>query len=295
MKKMKKLFLMSVLAVSSLAIMGMNEVKAAAFNMSNMDVICAPESLSPGGYAECYLIGKVQESTGSVNGYVTQVYTTDDLLLAGISANKSVTNASATLIEGKDSATISTITYTTDMPASLKDFKCEFDSAIVKSGSKKSEFGCGIFYTKTSAASNAYTPTTIIKKDTATNKALGSGKTSFGVIGSYKVQLSVDNKDNTCGDLCVKAWRVPEKTDYQHYQACAAGTTGPNGEKCSETTTAQNSTVVCDDIAKSSSTTYPGVNPPTGAFASYALLAAGALIAISAIAISKKHKKIYRV
>ena len=35
--------------------------------------------------------------------------------------------------------------------------------------------------------------------------------------------------------------------------------------------------------------------PKTGSFASYAVLAAGALIALSAITIAKKHNKFYRV
>ena len=35
--------------------------------------------------------------------------------------------------------------------------------------------------------------------------------------------------------------------------------------------------------------------PKTGNFASYAVLAAGALIALSAITVAKKHNKFYRV
>jgi hypothetical protein len=41
--------------------------------------------------------------------------------------------------------------------------------------------------------------------------------------------------------------------------------------------------------------TEPGNNPGTGAFASYALLAAGALIAISAITIAKKNNKLQKI
>lgn len=97
---------------------------------------------------------------------------------------------------------------------------------------------------------------------------------SHTAIGFIQVKLAEEQSDAACGEICLSMnfTKAPEFAD----STAAVGNSD------------------CVEITKkiTNSTTS---NSSTGSFASYAVLAAGAFIAISAIAIAKKHNKFYRV
>ena len=86
--------------------------------------------------------------------------------------------------------------------------------------------------------------------------------------------------------MCVKVWRVPEKENYADYTSC--GNDGTNANNCGSDTQLQ---YKCKEIHYKEDGTFA----ETGAFASYALLVACALIAISAITLAKKNNKFSRI
>ena len=97
-----------------------------------------------------------------------------------------------------------------------------------------------------------------------------------------------------CGELCVKAWRIPGEGDYAHYKKCQTDGQIDENNNCTGVTSIETpgttNNYVCQEVHYKG-----GVNPDTGTFASYTLLVAGALIAIAAITLAKKNTKIYKV
>lgn len=133
----------------------------------------------------------------------------------------------------------------------------------------ENEKGCVYFLSKTSTAS--------IKQSTEQSAMAGTSFESdyknYTAIGFMSVKLS-DNADTTnCGEVCI---------------SFAVAQTSNDTDKFSQVNQA------CKEI-KPKGTTTSTSNSETGSFASYAVLAAGAFIAVSAIAIAKKHNKFYRV
>lgn len=281
MKKTKKLLIMSILAISTFILCGMTTVRAAAFSLTNTDIICDPSKLERGGRADCYIIGVPSETGDSVNGYIVKAYTTKFLKLK--SASKIVPNTEAAWTDAT-SAT-ATIAATDDMPESLKTFSCAYDSEGIKTGTQATSYGCGAFYTINTASANAFTSSTIkktgIKSDLLPNA-------TYGVIGYITVELDQSATGNECGEVCVKVWRVPEKENYSNYLTC--GNDADNSNNCGSDS---GNDYKCKEIHYNETPTGPIAE--TGAFASYALLAACALIAISAIALSKKNNRFNRI
>lgn len=278
MKKFKKLFMLSILAISTFILCGMTTVKAAGFSLSNTDIVCDPANVEKGGRSTCYIIGVPSEdATASVNGYINYIYTTKYLKLVG--TQYLVTNSNSTLADAT-SATAQ-ITPQDDMPDELKSFSCAYDTNI-SSSIQVSSFGCGIFYTKNSVTQNAFTPSTI--KNTGIKSGILQDR--YGTIGAILVGLDENATGNECGEVCVKVWRVPEKENYADYTSC--GNDGTNANNCGSDTQLQ---YKCKEIHYKEDGTFA----ETGAFASYALLVACALIAISAITLAKKNNKFSRI
>ena len=289
MKKIKNMLLMSLLAICAIAVVGMDKVNAASFDIgSTATIICEPDTVSTGEGTDCYLVGKPNPASGeySVHGYVTYAYTTEFLELNGVSKNANIPNTGAKFIE--PSSATGGFTATGNMPSGLNGFICQYDSASVESGM---DFGCAIFYTL-SGQSNAYTPASITKGNDS--KVLPNGDTAYGVIGSYQVSISTEAEGESCGELCVKAWNVPGESDYTHVSSCQADGKKADGSNCTGVTALQTVSgkngYICREVHY-----VGGVNPDTGTFASYTLLITGALIAIAAVALAKKNTKIYRV
>lgn len=294
MKKIKNMLLTSLLAICAVAIVGIDKVSAEPFQIgSSATIVCEPDTISAGQGTDCYLVGKPNPSTGeySVHGYVTYAYTTDYLELNGASPNTNIPNTGAHFMEA--SSATGGLTVSGNMPAGMNGLTCKFDSVNVESGA---DFGCAIFYTHKDKNA-AFTPASIIaNNDPAT---VPNGNTTYGVIGSYQVSVSSDAQGEACGELCVKAWVVPGESDYTHVEYCQTDGKKADGTLCSGVTSIQTnggdgeSTAngyLCREVHYRG-----GVNPDTGTFASYALLVAGALIAIAAITLAKKNTKLYRV
>lgn len=283
MKKIKNILLMSLLTICAIAIVGIDKVYAEPFQIGNTaNIICEPDTITVGEGTDCYLVGKPDPSNGdAVHGYLTYAYTTDYLELNGASPNTNIPNTGAHFMEA--SSATGGLVVSEIMPEGMKGVLCEYDKNIPG----ELDFGCAIFYTMR-GKSKAFTPTSIT---TGNNKnTVPNGDLTYGVIGSYQVSLSTKAKGEACGELCVKAWVIPGENDYAHVESCQTDA----GEICSDETALQ--TVSGENGYKCIEVHYKGgVNPDTGTFASYALLVAGALIAIAAITLAKKNTKLYRV
>ncbi len=292
MRKNNFIIFMAFMTICTFAFLGINKVNAAVFNLQNTDLVCEPASVSSGQSTDCYLIG-VPSPTGteySANGYVTYAYTTRYLNLNGAAVNSEITNADVTFI--KPTSATQAITMSPDMPTGLTGFQCTYDSQNIEGGL---QFACAIFYTKKDQ-SNAFTPTSIKKVNSKISGSSVLPNANFGIIGSYQVSLSNDMPEDVvsaCGELCVKAWVVPGSDDYNHVDACATDGVRADGNNCTDISSVQTTGTklyTCQEVHVTGKS-----NPDTGTFASYALLVAGALIAISAITLANKNNKIYRV
>lgn len=279
MKKVRNL-LFTLLMILSFSIIGAKTIYADAFTLTSSLLVCTPDSLKPGESADCYMIGVPEYAASaqnpSVNGYIVKAYTNGYLTLTG--AKKTVTTNTGATFTTATSATSSPFSSSdSSMPAELKKYTCNYDSDGV-SGTAHS-FGCAAFYSKTTE--NAFTPTTI--KQTGVNSSLLPND-SYGVIGAVTVKLDANTPAvDSCGEICVKIMRVPTAADYNNLSSCTnCGIDSKNTKNGYD----------CTEIHMTSTTTH---NTETGAFASYALLAAGALVAISAITLAKKNKKIYKI
>ena len=284
MKNIRNKVLSAILAISGLMMVGITTVKAAntnAFTLLNSDVVCEPNKLEKGDMATCYLIGKPDGEDGaSVHGYVVNAYTTKYLKLEN--TKKVVATNTGHVFSTAQSGT-DTIKASADMPEDLKLFSCQNDPTI-KTDEELSSFGCGIFYTVAGAQTNAFTPETV--------KGAGAGlgtevlpDSTYGAIGAFYVKLDDKVQGNECGEICVKVWRVPDADLYSNskYTACS------NADGCGSDT---GNVYDCKEVHYNA----PIIEPEeTGAFASYALLIAGALIAVSAITLAKKNNKFSRI
>ncbi|MDE5888397.1 MAG: hypothetical protein K2H20_00080 [Bacilli bacterium] len=287
MKKLKNILLMSAMTVCSLAFA--NAVNAASFTMPNMNLVCEPNAIEAGGQTTCYIIGQPEpnkDDTRSVHGYVAQAYTSSkytEIVVA--KSNTNIPNTGAVFT--KEFETTSKPFAQETVPAAIKNFNCAFDSTI---SSKKGEgdFACAVFFS--TGSTNVYTPLSLQKN---ADKILNAqdAQDGYGIIGSLVVRLKDDAVINQCGELCVKVWRVPDERAYADYKKCALAT--PGDETCGDTTGVEGTDYFCKEIHLKGTTVQP--SPPTGAFASYAILAAGALIAISAVTMAKKNNKFNRI
>ncbi len=289
MEKIKNILLMSFLTICAVAIVGIDKVNAAPFQIgSTASIICEPDTITAGEGTDCYLVGKPSPNSGdySVHGYVTYAYTTDYLELNGASPNINIQNSGAHFMDS--SSATGGLTVTGNMPAGMNGLTCKYDSVNVASGA---DFGCAIFYTH-SGKDAAFTPATIIAGNDP--HTVPNGDLTYGVIGSYQVSVSTEAQGEACGELCVKAWVVPGESDYTHVEYCQTDGKKQDGTECTDVTASQTVSgengYICREVHYRG-----GVNPDTGTFASYALLVAGALIAIAAITLAKKNTKLYRV
>ena len=132
----------------------------------------------------------------------------------------------------------------------------------------------------------------------------------YTIIGWYLVKLTDNATADSCGEFCLNVYPLTTEADKDNYAAVEQGTLS-NG-LCKEI----KPTVVIEEQPKKCTTEGSGenikyygkdgqvvtkeqydkdCNPDTGGWASYAVLAAGAFIALSAITIAKKHNKFYQV
>ena len=287
MKNLKKLFLMATMAVSALILTGVTTVNAAGeiFSLSNQKLVCDPSTLEAGENADCYIIGT--PSTGDVNGFIVKSYTTKYLRLVG--AKQIIANTGAAWAGKVSSAnTGTTFAETATMPSQLKEFKCDYNTEGMDDPNAVKDFGCAAFYTRTDATNitNAFNATSMKSSGISENLI----PANYGVVGALTVELDETVEGNDCGKICVQIWRVPVADEYPNYDDCGTRTENPV-DGCG----AVDMQYTCAEVHYNETGTLPGDGSETGAFASYALLVAGALVAISAITLAKKNNKFSRI
>ena len=283
MKSLKNMFFIFFVAIASFTLMGISKVNAALMGFTLQPPICNPNELDPGESAKCFLIGTASQA-GPTHGFAIRLYTTDGLLFDDATV-KSINGLTSQVIL-KASANSGGVTGNLKINGEDKPVTCNYDTniSIVDSSQTNKEawmiedgddFRCVYFYSTNTEG--VFTPTATAITDTEKSQ-IGQSNVSASLLLIGTVDVHLDEKISNasgCGELCVAAI---EKSDANAY-AVGADAAAP-GYFCSE---------VHYDVGG-----VAGV-PNTGAFASYAVLAAGVLVAISAIAIAKKHNKIYRV
>lgn len=134
---------------------------------------------------------------------------------------------------------------------------------------------CAFFTTK-SGMSNQILPNSGVAVPGIQNEGEYTGYTAIGFIG---VTLDETATNADCGEICISTQYAVSQNGYGDLSAGAS-----------------EAKPACDEITPLVSNSGSGtVNVETGSFASYVVLIAGAFIAISAIAIAKKHNKFYKV
>ena len=299
MKKSKNLLLLAVLFVSAFLVVGKVNAESYAWAIKSSGMYCDPEALEPGGQAKCYYAGHSNmgvDTTDKNAGFYAQIYTTDHLTIKSVEYNKSMSKVNAKFFESASSS--ETITASTDMPSSLEEFKC---GKITDNANSQ---GCGIWYT-TKGNTEAFIGTSAAMPIYASGVEWGD----FGfvssdkavVLGAIVVELDKDNNIDTCGNLCIASFGVATNDDWS-YADCIneSMTSSISGQSCSG-----HNIVGRSDVTHGSSDKFDCFelhiksvvpqNTETGAFVSYAILAAAALIAISAVTIAKKHNKLQKI
>ena len=331
MKNTKNLILMIFVSVCSFLLVGVMNVSA-QIGFSNMEPVCTPDNVKPGETVTCYIRGKgnqaetgtssttpsAQETVagqaspgqssplpaptaepaagtqgaaqvdekanaGKVHGFVTRLYTTDGLRFDSVQPYINGTNAvaytatSASDANGKHTIELEKGTgeESESETGNKIEFTCTFDGTIsapsadwqIENGD---DYRCALFYSKGKDAVvtvDAGAPSTDIQGLTGT----GNGIMVVGKVLTH-IDDSVD-AGSSCGEFCVFTKEAATTSGYV--------LEGTDQYFCAEVHYTKDGT--------------PASNVETGAFTSYFLLAAGALIAISAIAIAKKNNKFYRV
>ncbi len=299
MKKYKNFILVAIFALA--AIIVPNNVKAAQIDFNNMEVICQPTSLEKGEKSTCYVIGHMNGGEDKINGFKSVVYTNDNLILTDVLAEASSHNADAVKLDDTEKAAenqklmSSGNTYITGT-AEKGGYTCklsEYNLADTKldaatasnnqliTADNLNSSNCVLYYSK--GTTSVFSKEVLHEfKNLSKVTTTASYGTDGAILGEYVVQLD-PNKDykagSRCGDICVKVWAVPNGSYYSD---------GNTGNETGNKTIGNK----CTEIHLK---TGGGENVPSGAFASYAILAAGAFIAISAVAIAKKNNKLYKI
>ena len=284
MKEKKKLFLLPIIAICALFVFGIHTVNAADISNATGRVICDPGSFDKAETVTCYLLlGGISsgEEAYAINAKV--ILTDMHLASSPVDSSGKPTlpdaNKAKESIKGeaKENGILgiefinpgANSSYTA-MPTITNP--CQSTSA---SSDSVQEF-CTLFYSTTSvkAISSAKLNSMTIQ---------GEGNNTYYKVGSFKLKQNENlTADKTCGKICVIARYYSESSstaggDVQHAQ----------GEECNEVTVVKPA-----DEPGTPPETPP---PPTGNFTSYAILAAGAFIAICAVLVAKKNNKFYKV
>lgn len=274
MKKSKNLLMMLFLFVCSLLLVGVMDVKAVV-GFTNGDPVCSPNNnLKPGESTTCYIRGHgtQRQDDSKVHGFVTRLYTTDGLIFDSVEPYIDGTNAKAF-----EATSNSDKQYTVPLDDNKNfNFTCKYLPTLHAPHADYAfedgdQYRCALFYSKGETAT--ITVESAAPKGEDLIKLVGTGS---GIMIVGKVLAHIDKNadaNSSCGELCVFTKEIDSKDNYDM--------DGSEDYRCTEV---------------HYTTNMPGNDTPTtGAFTSYALLAAGALVAISAVAIAKKHNKFYRV
>ena len=124
MKKYKLFILMAIFTM--LSMVGVVRAADAPLTFNNYDMICTPSSIEAGGKSTCYLFAKISGGNLKLNGFVSVIYTNDNLKLDGVRAEASEV-AYAKLVEPGKTASESGVTgnkYVIGEEGKADEFKC---------------------------------------------------------------------------------------------------------------------------------------------------------------------------
>lgn len=269
MEKMKNLLL---IAAFTLCVTLLPNYVNAAPSATNFKVYCGSSKIAIGETTNCYLLAQINAENGvGIHGVYTSVTALEKL---------TIQNAFA---------------FSSDDVKVTKINKGE-NNALNKPCTSNGE--CYDFIANTGKSIKS------INADSINDSTLKTAEwQGYSPIAYWTVKLNNDATDESCGKFCLEL-------DYKATEAgeSASGGLTSDGAGCAEIRPVINK-VTCqvkddkyygptgeeitqEEYKKQCEATKP---PETGSFASYAVLAAGAFIALSAITIAKKHNKFYRV
>lgn len=300
MKKIKNLLLIVVLTVFTALLP--NYVSAAP-SANNFKVYCGKSAISFGETASCFLLAQITEDGGQgIYGVYAGIQSTDKLAIQGSDVMFPDMLKSTMIPKGNQRGDGKAC----DANNNCYDFVALDGKTILNKAGQN-----------------------ITDKYPEINQGEWQGYT---VIGFWTVKLEEGATDENCGKLCVlvdykatKENSTATAIDRNNVESLGCAEIHPiaqenpkicviengtyydkNGnvvteeeykKQCSKTCVVENGTYYDKNGNIVTEEEYnKQCNPPeTGSFASYAVLAAGAFIALSAITIAKKHNKFYRV
>lgn len=315
MKKTKNVLLLSVLLISVFALV--SKVNAAtAWGITRPTLVCDPVALSPGDKSTCYLVGtQYADKDGSVTenaGFYLYLYTTQNLILKDVAPNTNLgSNAKAIFVEDHAENDKGIKQADDKMPDGLKNY---FTCNVAKKQDEKNprnrnSSGCGVFYT-VKGQKGAYVKSKMgvygyLKNHQDAYRSANIADSDVVVLGTILVQLDEKNNLDGCGELCIAIYGVAKEEDWGKGNCTNnSGMASWDGETCTDADTIQvtnpgtgNPAMTDGDYGCYELKLKPTTpkNTPTGAFVSYAILAAGALIAISAVTIAKKNNRLQKI
>lgn len=309
MKKTQNLLLLAVLFISAFLVVGRVNAQGAAWGIKDTALACDPEALEPGDTTKCYYAGKTAYGNGySVKnaGFWTQMYTTDNLKIVEqntITVNSNVTGGKAFFVSSASSS--ENINAPADAPNELKNnFKCP----TINDRTTASQ-GCGIWY---STGDPAYDPDSLKAAGFAGVPSASafavSSLNNYVVLGAIQLKLDENNDVEKCGNLCIASYGIATNADWAFADCVNESMNTSMGSESKSCGNAENTTTRSTRTHGPESNGYfdcyeiklragenPANYPETGAFVSYAILAAAALIALSAVTIAKKHNRLQKI
>lgn len=263
MKKVRNLLIIFALALCIVVVP--NKVNAAA---SNYMLYCDKETITRGDSATCYLLAQI-----------------DDQGIFGVYADL---NYERLTIEGHG------IIYNDIMTVTE-----------INKGAERPNVGTGVTCTSNGKCYDfqANTGSLITNKAGATGvDIINTNHSGYTPIGYWTVKVREDATDENCGKICVSVQAKNTSTSQlgSNPQECVEIHPKDEEVKVKTCTYDETNKIYYDKngnvVDEAEYKKQCKVNPPqTGSFASYAVLAAGAFIALSAITIAKKHNKFYKV
>lgn len=258
MKKNVNLLLLLLVVLCGTFMIGANKVKA-ALNASPITIVCDPAAIEVDHNAQCYIVSKItNEADGTgFKGFHFEYFLSHLTLVSAYGGEYGADNGNK--------------------------IAAHYDKYL--NGAKQDDITCKINETADGAGCLnliAENTTTGIVSKPSTNSALTKQSAEYTVLGTLIVKLNstaINGNAKHCGEICMTGMGF-------------------------KLTSAMDDSVIADDAEdfnfpkKTCSELTPQGTPEnseTGAFASYAVLLAGAFIAISAIMIAKKNNRFYRV
>lgn len=301
MKKEK--IILNVLIILLCLVFTPKIVNATNASANNWKLFCEETVLTPSGTTNCYLIAQITDATSgdkNISAVLTKV-STEKAEIVDAKAAFNYMQLEKTLPSARFSNTLHGSKTNCDSTGTCYDFTSA--SGIVSNPSDSKIVSKGftgytpIGYWTVKLDANQITSDTDCGKICVYTDYIVDGQTATG-----NVVVSGNNNVNApCIEINLKT--EAEKVCYCNGDVCY----GKNGTEV----TKEQYEAECDNkkICREENGKYYGKDgseitkeqyekdciPKTGSFASYAVLAAGALIALSAITIAKKHNKFYRV